>query len=461
MRKFVSLSVLVILGLSGSIPAQAVDEALFDSKEITVANVDGYNVREPKVFSTKTGSVLVSWVEEIQNKNWLKAKVVRTNDTQTQTVSVNKVPATNNMDLGLLPKIVGNDSNQYFAVWAMKSVIEGKLNQRIVGTTSTGGLQWSDPFVIVPNTEFSGDIEECSFDPFRNDCGFGMLNAAIDDKGRLAVLVSRKSGEYSSSIWAAATSSRFSWPELNRLGSVWQLRDMNIVGLDNGFATSYMNYSKASSCAVYVNFFGWGKQEWSDTLRATFRSANTVIRSQWVQRDENTLSLAMASEITAGGVFIRNFNPNTLKWVGLSQQIEPAKEKLVYQNITAEAYGDDFAIGYVTYNQETGISTAKLATQSGPTGTFKISSVTALNDQINPLMVAATKNMTPVFAYQALGLGARVTKGLSGSSKKIPLFKESTWLGSTALDTSDTLFNFSIKGDGGKYQLGLVKGKLN
>ncbi|MFM8927688.1 MAG: hypothetical protein ACKOFA_05760 [Rhodoluna sp.] len=460
MKRILSAGLVLAFGLANALPA-ASDPAVTNPIELTLEKAQNAAVASSKIFKTETGSVLVSWVEERDSKNWLKTKILRNNNELSRTVTVTHYPPGSEAVSSLPPVIVANKSNNYFAVWVVASKKADIRYQRIVGSKSIGGLKWSKPFVVIPNTALTRDRDSCRHEQELGGCGFARINAAIDEVGNLAVLVAENPREYTTTIWATATSRSDSWPERTKLGKVSELRNMDVVGLDYGFAANYMNYLGGRNCAVFVNFFGRDDRLWSKPMRATFIPHNTVINSQWVQRDVNTLTLVLAAEIDFGGLYYRNFDLRTMAWVSLSKTIQPPKSEYVYQNITAKASGENLSIGYVSYDRTARLSRANLAIQNGVDGKFSTGVVASDRDQINPIFLDVASDGEPVFGYQGQGIGSRMTKGLKGKSLELPVFGNSNYLESASIDQNNNLFTSASNENNGIIRVGLLKGKLD
>ena len=363
------------------------------------------DVRQVNLFPLANNKVLVTWVDFEGPSAWLRTRVVKNTSTILAQNTVNSAAASYDWGRSIFPNITKNAKNQFFATWTVNKSTGDQNIQSVLGATSNDGVSWSDPFSVIPDITFAGSPSVCERESEMLDCGFTAISSAIDDQGKLAVIFSRKLSETKERIFAVATSNKNSWPTPTILGTVGQLRDVNIVGLTKGFATNYMNYGSASNCSIYVNFYGWGKSTWTKTQRASWRPVNTVVNSRWVQRDSELLTLVMGSEITSGGIYMRNFDVAKGAWSGLSREIQPAKPSIVYQNIRVGTVGEKLFVSYVTFNQITAQSTLILSSQDSNLSNVVTKVALKAKDQIDQVGFTATALGEGAFTFNTAGKG--------------------------------------------------------
>jgi hypothetical protein len=463
LKAALALGILSITALSTQAvsPALAWQQltALDSPKEISVGTVSGFNTINPNILNLGSGKVLVTWVDEMLGENWLRARVIRADDSLSDQVTLNGSTAASNVGYQTSPTVAGNSKGKVFATWIEQTIEADHVVQTVKGVTSTDGITWSSPFVVIPAATFDTYTGTCDMDSDMNNCGYIHLTNAVDGQGNLAVIVAKRFDRSTTRIYVTATKDSSNWPRLHRIGTVNDLRDASVVGLTSGFVTNHMNYVGGSSCGVYLSIFSVADETWSSPITGSIRMANTVIHSQVIQRDAKTITLAMAAELEVGGLYFRNLNLTNKTWSSSSKEILPAKDRFVYQNLRVAKTGSGMAIGFVTYDQKIGRSYANLATQTSLNSAFKTSVLSNSGDQIDPLFISATTTGTPVYAYMGSG-GPGLVAG-SGLSKSLKLFHNLNYGGGGLIGADDYIYTVSADGDAGSYEVGVVKGKLN
>jgi len=458
MKKVLSALVAMVLALTIVPPASATS-AVTGMKKITVATVSAATARTPKVFDLGKGKVLVSWVEESGNESiFLKTKVVSATNKLSSVVTVNTQPAFSSMSLDSMPQISMNSKGKLFAAWIQRTTVGDVVTDQVYGRTSTNGSTWSKAFKV--STPVVADQAFCE-DSFSDGCAVSAIQISIDSTGRTGVLVRTAVEEGIFDYKVAVTSNTSKWPALKLLGTVVNPRESEIVGLATGFAVSWMDYVGGESCATKVAYFDGKSSKWGSTLTAQTIQKNTVVFSNWVQRDSKTLTLVMGSQLEEGGITVRNFSLVKKTWAGAAKLVAASEPSVVFQKISAGVKGKSLAIGYTTYNQQSGVTQARMLVQKTTTGTFSKKTLENGVDQIDPVITSFNKSGTAFFIYNQLGKPSRLTM-FKSSAKPMDLPGRSAiaYNEAASISTSDVLSTVSIAYDNDKSYVTLVKGKL-
>lgn len=437
-----------ILLLSMIIPisagAEEVLSPLTSQTEVTVKNLTG-SIVNPKVFPLANGSSLVTWQEETSDGYLLKTRTVSSTNRLgvIHTINVGKATFLNGSS-GVEDTIAINRSGKLFAVWATPGVRYNVPSQTVWGRTSLDGSYWSKPFVVIPGISVSGDPESCEMEPVDTPrCGFLRLQAAIDDKGRLAVLVS--DNIQTTGIRYRMKSSSFlgKWGNFKTLTAVRDLRQSEILGLTSGFVAGATVYNSTSANSIKTSYYNPKAEAWTSTSTPISISANTVISSQWVQRDTKNLTLAMASSNT-GGVSVRNFNVDTRSWTSPLTNIQAGEPSHVFQDIRATKAGSALVVMVNVYNQGDNTTEVRVSNVVGLTPTTSV--VGTSNDQIDLITAGSSLSGTPLVAYNHIMEGAKFG-GITPST--LPTFLPNTathsYLSDLRITRSDKVLGVGLK----------------
>jgi hypothetical protein len=458
MKKVLPALVAFSLSLTFISPASAIT-AVTGLKKITVASVAIGSARDPQVLDIGKGRTLVSWVEEKSNQTYsLKTKVVSATNKLGKVITVNPALASSNMNMESLPQITVSSKGKLFAAWVQRTSSETTVTDRVFGRTSTNGTTWSKVFAI--SQPVVADKAYCE-DSAMDGCGVGSLQISVDGAGRTGVLVSTVLEEGIHDYKATVTSRTSKWPALKLLGTVANQISSEIVGLTQGFAVSWMDYTGGQSCANKVAHFDPKTSKWGSTLLAQNIQKNTVVFSKWVQRDSKTLTLVMGSQLEQGGITIRNFSLVSKKWTGVPRLVIPSEPSVVFQNISAAAKGKALAIGYTTYNQQSAVSQARMILQKSTTGAFSSRVLENGVDQIDPVFAGFSKSGEAFFVYNELSRSSRLTKFKSSAKPMdLPGRTSVTYTSDVSISSSDLLSAVSISYSDDKATVTLVKGRL-
>ena len=401
----VVLGILLIAGVSAH--AEQVVSPISAQTEVTVRTITG-TIRNPKVFSLANGSSMVTWQEESGKGYFQKARTVSINNKLGAVQTINSELAEYlDSGTGVQDSVSVNRNGKLFAVWVTLGTRYGVPSQKIWGRTSIDGENWSKPFVVIPGLSITGNQDMCYEDPSRTPgCGYIRVQAAIDDKGRQAVLVADNLASIGNRYRMKASSFVGKWCNFKTLTATPEMRGSEILGLTSGFAVSATRYSPSSTNSVRTSYYNPKLEAWGNTLTPIAISANTVIASHWVQRDIKNLTIAMASSNETGGVSMRNFNVDSNTWSSDLITIQEQEPDLVYQDVRAAKVGADFVVMFNTYNHNTGSKTALVSKVVGlvPTTTVIGTSV----DQIDLLYVGSSFTNNAVIAYNEIMTGAKL-----------------------------------------------------
>ncbi|MEI8231133.1 MAG: hypothetical protein WCG32_00980 [Actinomycetes bacterium] len=405
-----SLVTAVLLGISLTLGVSAfADEVISpvsSQTEITVKTLAG-SIRNPRVFSLANGSSLVTWLEENDEGYFLKARTVSINNKlgTLQTISSGVAQLLVSGD-GVQDTVAINRNGKLFAVWVTLGTRHGVASQKIWGRTSVDGENWSKPFVVIPGLSLTGDPDMCMEDPTNSpSCGYLRLQAAIDDKGRQAVLVADSTQSNVDRYRMKATSFTGKWCNFKTLTPTPEIRGSEILGLTSGFMVSATKYGSMTTNAVKTSYYDPKTEAWTNTSTAIAISANTVITGHWVQRDRKNLTIAMASEILSGGVSMRNFNVDTKTWSSDLITIQEHEQHLVYQDVRAAKVGTDFVVLFNTYNQKDGSTEVRVSKVVGLVPTTVVVGTSTV--QIDLLYAGSSLSNNAVIAYNE-GNGAKL-----------------------------------------------------
>ncbi len=424
--------------------AEEIVSPLASQTEVTVKNLTG-SIVNPKVFPLANGSSLVTWQEETIDGYLLKTRAVSATNRLgvIHTINVGKATFLNG-SAGVEDTIAINRSGKLFAVWATPGVRYNVPSQTVWGRTSLDGSYWSKPFVVIPGISVSGNQDSCEMEPVETPrCGFLRLQAAIDDKGRLAVLVS--DNIQTTGIRYRVKSSSFlgKWGNFKTLTAVNDLRSSEILGLTSGFMASATVYNSSSTNSVKTSYYNPKAEAWTSTSTPISISANTVISSQWVQRDTKNLTLATASS-NEGGVSVRNFNVDTKSWTSPLTSIQAGEPSHVFQDIRAAKAGSSLVVMVNVYNQGDGTSEVRVSNVVGLSSTTSV--VGTSTEQIDLLTTGSSLSGTPLVAYNHIMEGAKFG-GITPST--LPTFLPNTathsYLSDLRITKSDKVLGVGLK----------------
>jgi hypothetical protein len=375
--------------------------------EVTVKTLTG-TISNTKVFPLANGSSLVTWQEQSSDGYSLKARTVS---------ATNKLGPLQTLSTGSAALLVGsegvkdtvaiNRSGKLFAVWATLGIRYSVPAHTVWGRTSLDGSNWSKPFVVIPGLSITGNREMCATEPaLTSRCGFLRLQSAIDDKGRLAVLVADNIQSTGTRYRMKSSSFLGKWGNFKTLSAVNELRASEILGLTSGFIVSATKYNASSTNSIRASYYDPKAEAWTNTLTSISINANTVITSHWVQRDTKNLTLAMASSNSTGGVLIRNFNVDSKSWTSELTTIQEREPDRVYQDLRAAKVGSALVVMFNIYNQSDGSTEVRASKVSGLTPTTAV--VGTSNDQIDLLYAGSSLNGEAVIAYNHIMEGAKL-----------------------------------------------------
>ena len=389
--------------------------------EITVATLTG-NLNNPKVFPLANGSSLVTWQEVSSAGYFLKARTVSATNKLSSIQTINPLIAIPlDSRRGTRDTISINRYGQIFAVWVTQGLRYGVTSQKVWGRTSLDGITWTKPFVVIAGLTVSGDSRMCEMDPSHFvGCGYIRLKSAIDDKGRLAVLVADNLSPIGKRYRMKARSFLGIWSNFKTLTPTPEMRSSEIVGLTSGFAVSADKYNPSGNNSVKVSYYNPKSEAWTNTATAIVLTENTVIESHWVQRDTKNLSLAISASSNVG-LFMRNFNVDSQSWSSDLITLQGFEENRFVTELKAAKVGADLVLLFNSYNQADGSNEIRVAKVSGLTPTI---SVAATNPtEINLLYVGSTLSNHVVLAFNDLSLG---TKFGGVTPETIPTFLPNT-----------------------------------
>jgi hypothetical protein len=446
MKKLLTITVALIASLTIAVPPSSSEtlSPLASQTEVTVKNLAG-SIVNPKVFPLANGSSLVTWQEETIDGYLLKTRTVSPSNRLgvIHTINVGKATLLNGSS-GVEDTIAINRSGKLFAVWATPGVRYNVPSQTVWGRTSLDGSNWSKPFVVIPGISVSGNKDSCEMEPVETPrCGFLRLQAAIDDKGRLAVLVS--DNIQTTGIRYRMKSSSFlgKWGNFKTLTSVNNLRQSEILGLTSGFMVGATVYSSSSINSLKTSYYDPKAESWSNTSTPISISANTVISSQWVQRDTKNLTLAMASS-NSGGVSIRNFNVDTKSWTSPLTNIQVGEPNHVFQDVRAAKAGSSLIVMSNVYDQGDGSTEVRVSNVVGLAATSSVVGTSA--EQIDLLTAGSSTGGTPSVAYNHIMEGAKFG-GITLST--LPTFLPNTathsYLADLRVTRSDRVIGVGLK----------------
>ena len=408
MKKSLVVAVTLIFSstFTGSAGSEEITSPLTSQTGVTIKTLSG-SLRNPKVFPLANGSSLVTWQEEANDSYSLKARTVSASNKLglIQTLNIGKAALLNGSS-GVQDTVAINRSGKLFAVWATPGIRYSVPSQTVWGRTSLDGSNWSKPFVVIPGLSVSGDSESCEMEPAETPrCGFLRLQAAIDDKGRLAVLVS--DNIQTTGIRYRVKSSSFlgKWGNFKTLTTVSDLRQSEILGLTSGFMVGATVYNSSSTNSIKTAYYDPKAEAWTNTSTPISISANTVISSQWVQSDTKNLTLAMSSS-NSGGVSVRNFNVDSKSWTSPLTVIQDGVPNHVFQDVRATKAGSSLIVMVNVYDQGDGTTEVRVSKVVGLTATT--STVGTSTDQIDLLYAGSTLSGTPVIAYNHIMEGTKL-----------------------------------------------------
>ena len=423
MKKIIVSGLTLITAFAFVSPAVATGDVspINSQTEITVKSLSG-SIRNPKVFPLANGSSLVSWLEDGADGYFLRARTVSATNKLgiIQTINSEKAAFLDRTE-GVQETIAINRSGQLFAVWATLGTRYNVPSQKIWGRTSLDGSNWSKPFVVIPGLSVTGDPDMCMMEAaFTPRCGFIKLQAAIDDKGRLAVLVADNLETTGTRYRMKTRSFTGKWCNFKTLSPVRETRTSEIVGLTSGFVASATRYGGTTN-SVKTSYYDPKAEAWTSTSTPVVTSANVVFTSHWVQRDTKNLTLALANTSTAGALSMRNFNVDSKTWTTDLITLHAGEPEHVIQDLRAAKVGANLVVLYNVYGQSAHISAARVAKVIGTTATT--SELGTSIDQIDALYVGSSMSSNPVVAYNHIMEGTKLG-GITGLT--LPSFLPNT-----------------------------------
>lgn len=455
MKKSIIFFVALAFAFAVAAPGSAVDSAITSVKKVTVNTSSGYSVGA-QVLPLSNGSTLVSWVEEIDMDNtYLRTRLVSEANIVGKILTLNSSGAFANMIGDSYPQLVVNKKGKLFAAWVQRTTKDNIVSERVVGRTSTNGTTWSKLFNVTSSLPVTAEM--CD-ERTTADCGFTKLQAAIDDTGRVGVLVGSSSSEGFIEYEVSATSNTANWPALKLLGSLEDQRASEIVGLASGFAVSYTDYLGSDSCSIKVALYDGETSEWGPTMIAKNLNENTVINSKWIQRSSKTLTLVLSAE-KFNGIVVKHYRLSTNTWAGSGRIAQVGEASIVFQQIRVATQGWQIAIGYVTYNQTNGASQARILVQKTVTGSFTHEVLQSGEGGILPVSAGFNKSGNAFFAYL---LGGTRLATLSGSStpKLLPGLVDIAQIQDLDVSATDLVTALDLTYGDDKTTITLIKGKL-
>lgn len=424
MKKIIVGVLTLITAFAYGSPTVAVGDVspLKSQTEVTVKSLAG-SIRNPKVFPLANGSSLVTWIEDGADGYFLRARTVTATNKlgAIQTINSEKAAFLDRTE-GVQETIAVNRSGQLFAVWATLGTRFSVPSQKIWGRTSLDGSSWSKPFVVIPGLSVTGDQQMCMMEPaFTPRCGYIKLQAAIDDKGRLAVLVADNLETTGTRYRMKARSFAGKWCNFKTLSPVPDARTSEIVGLTSGFVVSATRYGGNSTNSVKTSYYDPKAEAWTSTLTPIVTSANTAFKSHWVQRDLKNLTLVMANTSTGGGLSMRNFNVDSKTWTSNLITLQDGEPNRVVQDLSTAKVGGSLVVMFNVYDQSAGGFEVRVAKVVGVTPT--ISAIGTSAEQVDLLYVGSSLTSNAVIAYSHIMEGTKLG-GINSST--LPTFIPNT-----------------------------------
>jgi hypothetical protein len=456
MKKSIVFLVALALSIAIASPGSAVDSAITSVKKVTVNTSSGFAVRGAQGLPLANGNTLVSWVEEIDMDNThLRTKLVSATNKVGKVQTLTSSSAFVSMIGDASPQLVVNKKGQLFAAWVQRTTKDNVVSEKVVGRTSTNVTTWSKLFDVTSTLPVTAEM--CD-DETNADCGFTKLQAAIDDTGRVGVLLGFSSSEGFIEYKVSATSNTANWPALKLLGSLETQMASEIVSLTSGFAVSYTDYLSNDTCSIKVALYDGETSEWGPTMIAKNLNENTVINSKWIQRSSKTLTLVISAQ-NFGGIDIKHYRLFTNTWAGSGRVARVGEESIVFQQIAVATKGWQIAIGYITYNQTNGVSQARILVQKTVTGSFTHKVLQSGEGGIHPVSAGFNKSGNAFFAYL---LGGTQLATLSGSStpKLLPGLVDIAQIQDLDVSDNDLVTALDLTDNNDQTTITLIKGKL-
>ncbi|MEI7420022.1 MAG: hypothetical protein WCK24_04085 [Actinomycetes bacterium] len=405
----VMLGILLTAGVSAS--ADVVVSPISAQTEVTVRTISSMSgmLLNPQVFSLANGSSLVTWQELSGNGYFQKARTISINNKLGAVQTLNPATAENlDSGRGVQDTVSINRNGKLFGVWVTLGTRYGVASHKIWGRTSVDGANWSKPFVVIPGLSLTGDQSMCENNPLDTPgCGYFRVQAAIDDKGRQAVLVADNIASTGSRYRMKATSFVGAWCNLKTLTATPVMMDSEILGLTSGFAVSATKYGSMITNSVKTSYYDPKLEAWSNTLTPIAIPANTVITAHWVQRDIKNLTIAMAIEgRSTSSISMRNFNVDTKTWSSDLITIQEQEPDLFYPDLRAAKVGADLVVMFKTFNRNTGSEEVRVSKVVGLVPTTATVGTSA--DQIDLLYVGSSLSNNAVIAYNEIMTGAKL-----------------------------------------------------
>ena len=406
----VMLGILLTAGVSAS--ADVVVSPISAQTEVTVRTLSSMSgiLLNPQVFSLANGSSLVTWQEQSGNGYFQKARTISINNKLGAVHTINPATAEYlDSGTGVQDTVSINRNGKLFAVWVTLGTRYGVASHKIWGRTSVDGANWSKPFVVIPGLSLTEDQSMCEKEPLDTPgCGYFRVQAAIDDKGRQAVLVADNIASTGSRYRMKATSFVGAWCNFKTLTATPLMRDSEILGLTSGFAVSATKYGSMITNSVKTSYYDPKLEAWSNTLTPIAIPANTVITGHWVQRDTKNLTIAMAIEgLSTSSISMRNFNVDTKTWSSDLITIQEQEPDLFYPDLRAAKVGADLVVMFKTFNRNTGSEEVRVSKVVGLVPTTAL--IETSNDQINLMYVGASLTNNAVIVYNESMTGTRLS----------------------------------------------------
>lgn len=458
MKKISVLLVTAALFTSTITGASATTPAISNAKQIQIAKIAN-GVWAAKTISLSAGRTLVAWAEEGKsNAIWFRTRILDSKDKFGKVITLNKNAAHSAFYNDTNPKIVANKKGKLFASWIKRTTKGSAVTEQIVGRTSSNGTTWSKEFAVTKPLKVTGT--RC--DDFNSpNCGYLKHEIALDESGRLGVLVGTSSAPRKVEYRVIATRNSAKWPAPKLLGSVRDTRAAEIVGLTAGFAVSYADYTGESS-ATRVALFNAKTSKWSSTMTTQNIRVNTVVYSKWVQRDSKTLSLITVSELLQGGVGIRDYSLTTNKWIAPTKTLVPSEESVVFQNFEVGTKGTSVVIGYTTYNQVSGLTQNRMVLLRSKTAAPQSFLFDPLPDGAVSRLAGFRKSGLAFSIFTQIGAPTVLTQFTPAVEPwTISGARADSYFQSVSITPSDILIGTEITGPDGNLSLTLIKGKLN
>ncbi len=456
MKKSVAFLVALVLSIAIAAPGSAVDSAITSVKKVTVNTSSGYSADNAQVLSLSNGGTLVSWVDQQDmDTTYLRTKLVSATNKVGKVLTLTSSAAFSSRVGDSYPQLVVNKEGKLFAAWIQRTTEDNVVLDKVVGRTSTNGTTWSKLFDVTSTLPVTAEMCDQATTA---DCGFTKLQAAIDDTGRVGVLVGSAPSDGVIEYKVSATSNTANWPALNLLSSLEDQKASEIVGLTSGFAVSYTDYLSNDSCSIKVALYDGETSEWGPTMTAKNLNENTVINSKWIQRSSKTLTLVSSAE-AVGGIVLRHYSLARKTWAGNGRIVWVGEASIVFQKIRLATQGWQIAIGYITYNQTNGVSQARILVQKTVTGSFTHKVLQSGEGGILPVSAGFNKSGNAFFAYL---LGGTQLATLSGSStpKLLPGLVEIAQIQDLDVSATDLVTALDVTYNDDKTTITLIKGKL-